>query len=233
MRMRNRRKPSKNQPRAHLVRLLLREAHDLVLDRGAVARPRRVDPPPVDGRLREVVAQDRVRRGRRAREPAGELRALDVRGRVEREPARVRVARLLLKRRVVDRAAVDARRRPRLEAARLEAERDERLGQPLGGRLARAAGRERGAPDPDAPVHERAGREDRGGAAVPDAKVGRHAAEAAVGVEDDARRHALADVEARLLFQDAPHPRRVLDLVRLAAERPDRGPLGGVEHALL
>ena len=48
----------------HLVALLILEAHNLILDAGAVAWPLRIHPAPIDRRLVQIGLDQRVRGGR-------------------------------------------------------------------------------------------------------------------------------------------------------------------------
>ena len=104
-----------------LVPLLLREAHDLVLDRGAVSRPRGLHPAAVLRRLVQVLPYQIVRRGVGVRQIARHLLALNVPRGVERKPARDVVAGLRLHDGEVDGVAVDAGGCAGLEAASLKA----------------------------------------------------------------------------------------------------------------
>jgi hypothetical protein len=80
----------------HLVRVAMREAHDLVLDRRAVARPDAFDDARVQRRAVERAADEIVRRRARVRDPARQLRGMHVARSHEREHRRGIVARLHL-----------------------------------------------------------------------------------------------------------------------------------------
>ncbi len=118
----------------------LAEAHDLVLDRRAIARSAARDLPGIHRRAMHVRPDDLVRRRRRARDAAFDLRRFN-RARERRERLGRIVARLHFHRRPVDRGAVDSRRRSGLEPAERETEPLERERKPKRRRLADTAGR--------------------------------------------------------------------------------------------
>ena len=99
----------------HLVPLGVGELHDLVFDRGAVARPAPADGAPVQRGLLQVGADDRLHFFASPRDPARHL-ARQRRALVEREAGCVRVAVLALYLGPVDAATIDAWGRSRLEA---------------------------------------------------------------------------------------------------------------------
>ena len=112
----------------HGMALLVREAHDFVLDGGAVARPRAVDGAGVHGRAVQVGKEDFVRFLRWCRSDSTG-RGCSARGVVREEGKRRNrlVARLRLHLGKVDGAAVHARGRAGLEAADGKAQADERV----------------------------------------------------------------------------------------------------------
>src|SRR5690606_25616843 len=122
----------------HEVRVALREAHDLVLDARAVARTDADDAPLVHRRAVRVLGDQRVRRRRRARQPARHLLAGETLG-AERERPRWLVAGLQLEALEVDRVGGEPRRRPGLVAAEPQAERREAPRQGRGPALAEAS----------------------------------------------------------------------------------------------
>lgn len=79
--------------------------------------------------------------------------------------------------------------------------------------------------DPDGAVHEGAGGEHHRARAEGDAEKGAHARDLVVGAHVDTHRHALPDEQVRRVLQQPPHLARVLQLVRLRAQRPHRGAL--------
>src|SRR5438045_539275 len=108
--------------------LALRETHDLVLDRWAIARADAGDLPRIHRRAAKIGANDGMRRRGRHRDVADDLRRLDAVGN-ERERRRRGVAGLHIEAGPVDRAAVEPRRRPGLEAPERKAVTGERLRQ--------------------------------------------------------------------------------------------------------
>ena len=124
-----------------LVRGLVGKLDDLVFDGRAVARPDRLNLPAVHGRAVDVFADDAVGLRRGLGDVAGHLdRVRDALG-TEAERRRIGVAGLRLKPRPVDGAAVEARRRARLEAAAAQAEFLRASPSKNGGGLAGAARR--------------------------------------------------------------------------------------------
>src|SRR5215470_14780927 len=94
--------------------IALAEAHDLVLDRGAITRPFARNLARIHGRAVDDVADDAVSGGVRARNAALNLGVIDaLRQHGERLPGLI--ARLHLDCGPVDGAAVEARRRSGLE----------------------------------------------------------------------------------------------------------------------
>src|SRR5690606_9134284 len=113
-----------------LVAVLLGEAHHLVLDRRTVARANAFDLSRIQRRTIERAADDVVRAFAGLRDPARDLaRVVGARAHEREHRARV-VPRLLGHRRIVERAAIDARRRAGLEAI----DRERALAQPRGER---------------------------------------------------------------------------------------------------
>src|SRR5690606_40674722 len=100
-----------------LMRRALGEAHDLVLDRRAVARADPFDPPAIERRAVEAGANDLVRALGRMSDMAQDLARMHRARAAEREDGHGVVARLLREAFEVDRLPVDARRRAGLEPA--------------------------------------------------------------------------------------------------------------------
>ena len=148
-----------------LVRQLVGELHDLVLDRRAVSRADGLDLAAIHGRAVDVLADDAVRLRGREGDVARHLAVVvrDAAG-AEAEGRGIGVAGLGLEARPVDGARVQARRRAGLEAASAQAESLERFAQKNGGRLAGAAGGIWLLAAVDQAVEERTGGDDdRGG----------------------------------------------------------------------
>ena len=135
------------------------EAHDLVLDRRAIARPDALDHAGEERRAIEAAADDLVRPLVRVRDPAGKLPWMHRARRQEAHHRRGVVARLHRERGEIDRASVEARRRPGLEAPCGKCELAQARAQRLRRRIAGAARLVMVEPDVDEPRQERAGRE--------------------------------------------------------------------------
>ena len=110
------------------------EAGDLVLDGGAIARPRAADLAGIHRGAVQIGADDGVGRRYGAGNAAGNLRRGDFR-RQKRKGRRRFVARLHLKCRPINRAAINSRRRAGLEAAHLQTETIKCFGKTDGGRI--------------------------------------------------------------------------------------------------
>ena len=139
-----------------LVPVALAEAHDLVLDRRAIARAAALDLAGIHRRAMHIGADDRVGRPVGAGDAALDLRVLDALGQ-RRERLRRIVARLHLEARPVDGAAIEPRRRAGLQPAERKADAFKRLRQPERRRLADPAGRDLLLADMDQAAQERAG----------------------------------------------------------------------------
>ena len=151
----------------NLVPVALAEAHDLVLDRGAIARPPAGDLAGIHRRAMDVGADDPVGRLGGPGDAALDLRVLDPLGQ-HRERLRRLVAGLHLDRRPVDGGAVDPRRRPGLEPAERKAEALQRQRQSDRRRLPDPAGRRLPFADMDQPAQKRpGGQHHRGGRQLP------------------------------------------------------------------
>ena len=116
--------------------VLVGEAHDLVLDRRAVARPAALDLARVHRRPVQVGADQLVDRLVGVGDVAIELRLRDALGR-EAERPRLGVAGLRLALVEVDGAAVEPAGRAGLEAGQLEAAAGQAVAERLGGLIAR------------------------------------------------------------------------------------------------
>jgi hypothetical protein len=144
------------------VPLLVREAHDLVLDRRAIARPPPLDDAAEQRRPLEVRADDGVRRLVGPHLVALDLARRERRG-AQRERQRLRIARLRLQLREVDRVAPQPRRRSRLQPPQREAESAQALADAFRARGAFAPAHRLPLAHMHEPAHERAGTEDDGG----------------------------------------------------------------------
>ncbi len=162
----------------NLVPVALAEAHDLVLDRGAIARAAARDLPGIHRRAVHIRPDDVVRRLRGAGDAALDLRRFDARGEHRERLGRL-VARLHLDGSPVDRGAVEPRRRAGLEPAEREAEALQRERKADRRRLADPAGRGLALADMDQAAQEGAGGQHRGAAgefaAVGEAHAGHRA----------------------------------------------------------
>lgn len=236
------------------VRVLVREADDLVLDGGAVARAGGLDGPVIHGRAVQVVADEIVSLRRGVDLVAGHLgapagrRDVGVDGvrrglvpfgagrRIEAEPegplTPVLHARLV----VVDAGGGQARRGAGLEAAEFKAGLAQVLGQGSRGRFAAASARGLGVAQDDTALQEGAGG-DHGGTGADFPAIGRaDAAHAPLrgsargfGVPDKALDVGLEEHQVGLRLQFMPHEAAVGVLVALGAEGADGRALAGVQ----
>ena len=217
--------------------LLVRESHDLVLDRRAVARPGAVDLAGIERRAVQILADDAVRLGVGVDDVAGDLldpvERLGIRaGGERRDPF---LALLDVETGEIDRTAVDARRGPGLEAHHRDAERPETVVQTfrregiVGTRM----------PGDVADVREPAeigpGGDHDGAAGEFAHRGGRDArdAQAAVSVRlgEEPRDFALDEGEIRRLLDRVLHEGGIGAAVGLNALGADGGALRGVERA--
>ncbi len=169
----------------NLVARAIGEPHDLVLDRRAVARSNAFDGTRIERRAVESLANDLVRALRRVRDVAADLARVLGSPPEEREHRRRRIAGLLGEIRVIDGAAVDARRRAGLQAP----DRETQVAQPACEAdrrwVAGAAARVVDLTDVDLAVEERADRQHDG--------VGRYLH---AGLRDDAVRSRAVEQQA-------------------------------------
>ncbi len=150
----------------------------------------------------------------------------------EREHRHRIVAGLLAERGVVDRAAVDARRRAGLEPTDRERQLAQRLGELLRRRIARAAGRVLRKPDVDLAGEERPGRQhDRRGAELEPAL--RTHADRAAALDDQRVDRLLEQREVRLRLNPTPDGRFVQNPIGLATRRAHGRTLRRVQRAPL
>src|SRR5690606_6322482 len=118
-----------------LVALLVGEAHDLVFERGAVARPDSRNLPVVERRAVDVLPHECMRLAGRMEDVTGDLLALETVGQERERDGRI-VAGIELESRKVNRTPIQARRRACLETPPCEAEGLERFGKRTRRRLA-------------------------------------------------------------------------------------------------
>src|SRR5690606_35197602 len=151
---------------------------DLVLDRRAVARADAFDRAREQRRTVEAFADDLVRALGRVRDVAADLARVLGTAAQEREHRRRRVARLFGEVRVIDRAAVDARRRAGLQATDRESEVAQHARTSYGRGVTRATARISDLADVDLAVQERTGSEHDCFGRDPDARLRDDAAHA-------------------------------------------------------
>jgi hypothetical protein len=211
----------------NLMALLLGEAHHLVLDGGAVARTGGVDLSGVHRRAVEVRADQVVGKAAGVGEPAEDLRLLEPVGE-DGERARTLVARSFLQLREVDGGAVDARGRTGLQAAEVQAESPERIGERLRGRLAEtAAGGLLLAGVHQRPEEGAGGDDDR--LRLESRSVAEHRPSNRASLDDQRLDRALDEVEVRLRRENVLHGRGVQIAVTLRARALHGRTLGAVE----
>ena len=209
----------------------VREAHDFVLDGGAVARARGMHRALVHGRAVQVPADDFVR----FLGGVGQIAQGLVLRRLVREEGKRRnrlVARLRLHAGKIDGAAVHARGRARFEAADGKTQVDERIREPRGGHQPLWAAQPGMVADENAALQIHAPAQDHRAGEDARARGGFHAGDRAV-LHHNAHHFRLADLQAGLVFQRAPHAQRIGALVRLRAQRMHRRALAGVKHERL
>ena len=214
-----------------LVARLVGEGHDLRLDRRAVARADALDHAGVDRAAVEVCADDGVRAFVGIGKVAHGLVFDRVRGR-KRKRLDLRVARLQLHVREVDRARIHARRRAGLEAAHAQPQRLAALGQRPGSRQPVRSGIAQHIAHDRAPVQIRARGEHCRAAAV-DGAVCRHDGADAAALRLDGDDLRLLDAQVRLQLECVLHHGLVFPPVGLRAQRVHGRALAAVEHPVL
>ena len=203
-----------------LVAVLVREAHDLVFDRGAVARAFAVDHTAVDGREVQVVANELMGFGGGAGDVAAHLFATHPGSWVKGEEAIGRIAGLLHQQIEGDAAAVHPGGGSGLKSVGLEAKLLQRFGEPFSGLFTSAAGSHRLMPHPNAAPKEGAGGEDHCISAVDAAEVGADAADElliAFAGGFQAGHHRFAQGEIGGVLQQLQHLAGIEALVGLGA----------------
>ena len=219
------------------VRILVREANDLVLDAGAVARPATADLARVHRGAIQVRANHVVDRGIRIRRMAGNLRKGDLLGTEAERPGRV-VAGLEFALGEVDGAAIESARGTGLESGQFKPGGREAIAHAFGGGVAGSAADGLGFPRVHDRFEERARRENDGR---------REVARVASGQDADHpwHRHSclcfhqqpfdqlLPQRQILLVLDPALHGELVEFLVALGARRVHRRALARVQHAEL
>ncbi|OPZ80125.1 MAG: hypothetical protein BWY77_01226 [bacterium ADurb.Bin431] len=214
-----------------LMALLVGEAMDFILDRGAVAGSDTLDHPLIEGGAVEPGAEDVVGAGAGAGEVAGKLVHFEVLM-AEAERDDLGVPGLLLHALQIDGAAVEARGGAGLEPAAVEAVVGELFGDAAGGRFSAAPSRKVVEADMNEAVEKGAGTEDNRTGPHRMARFGHHPTD--LVLFDKQGGHALlAQGEVLLLLEQPAHAQGVVIAVILGARGPDGGTLGAVEHAEL
>ena len=217
-----------------LVALGGRELHDLVLDRGAVARAAAADRAAIQRRLLEVALNDLLQFLAGPRDPAWHLaRPLDPL--VDREAILVAVAVLPLDLAPIHRAPIDAWGRACLETRYCKSNSFNVLRHIDGWLIACAARRDLCiSAEMNAAAEESTGRDDDGpgreAASVSRLDAG-HPRSALV--EEQVCDHALHELEGRELLEQRAHGAAVERPIALRAWRPDCRALGAIQHSEL
>ncbi len=174
--------------------------------------------------------------GCRFGQPARHLLELESIRRV-RERARRFVTRLLLEAREVDAVPEQSRRRARLQAPEVEAERAKRPGQSRARRFAASPPAHLLGTHVHERVEKRSRRDDECARAqliaILRADGAQLPAPVRVSIDEERIGFGFDDVEMFLRLENVAHPARVGVLVGLSARRPDRRSLAAVEHAEL
>ena len=215
---------------------LVGEAHDLVLDRRAIARPGAFDLAGIQRCAVDIGGDDVMGRRAGIGDVAGDLRRRNPVGQGRERHRRI-VAGLDFERRPVDGFAVEPRRRAGLEPPERETAGAEGFRQTAGRRLADPPGRNLLLADMDKPVEKRTGGQHDAGRAddrpVREHHPGDMAAAAARCFDHQILHPAGADSEIRLVREHVLHGAAVELAVGLGA-RPLHGrPLAAVENAEL
>ena len=211
-----------------LVAAALLEAHDLVLDRGTVARADALDGAGVHRRAGEVALDDGVGRGIGVGDVAGDLRRRDRLGEEREGPGRA-VAVLHFESVQANGAAVEAGRGAGLEPAHGEAERVEPRREPKGRGLANASGRDLALADMDEAAQEGAGGEDHGAGREAPPVAGDDAGDGAV-LDDEVLDRGLDHLEARGRRDRRLHGLAIELAVGLGAGALHGGAFAAVQH---
>ena len=214
--------------------IAVREAHDLVLDRRAVARPDARDAPRVHRRTADVVGDDLVRRRVGPRHVTRHLRqARERRGRGVAEGTRIGVALLDLHAVPVERSGAHAWRRTGLEATELQLQPRHVTGEPFAGAFSDATTRGNRFAHVHDGAQERAGGQDRGSRSPLGTVLQAHAAHMILAgvLLDDQTRHGATDQLDAVGGPDLARGFLAIEVtIGLAARRAHGSALARVEH---
>ncbi|MNS97514.1 hypothetical protein D3C72_1318490 [compost metagenome] len=211
---------------------LLGKAHHLVLDGGAVTRADAFDLAAVQRRTVQGVADDLVGLLAGVGDPAADLLRMLVHRTKEGHHRARRVAGLLVHHAVVQRTAVDARRRAGLQAVHLERPLAQARGQRGGRRVAHAAGSVLGRADVDLAGQEGAGGQHHGLGVETQAGLGDGPAHG-VALDDQVIHRRLEHGQVGLALDDGADRHAVQVAVGLAAGGTHGRALGRIERAPL
>ena len=215
-----------------LVPLALGKAHDLVLDRGAVARPLALDEAAKERRAVETRADYLVGFLVCVGHPAGEAGPVDPV--VNKGEGSQALALLPLHGVEIYRTGLYPCGGARLEPAKPEAPAPQGVAQAHCGPLAQPAPRGAPLPDKEPPFHKSARRQDKDMAADPRAALGDDALDPATpSVDHEVDDGVHKDFEATLSFEGPAREGGVEGLVCLGPRCLDCGPPRAVEHPVL
>ena len=216
-----------------LVRVLVGEAVDLVLDRRTVARADTLDHAGVHRRAVEPAADDLVGSGVRVGDPARQLLRMLGGAAEEREHRdRIAVAGLNLETGEVDRAPIDSRRGSGLEAALRQGEVLQTRTQRRGGRIAGATCRVVLQTDVDQPIEEGARRDDDCPRVKSQTDL-RDGTDHPIALDDQVVHGLLEEPEVRLVLEAGSDCLAVQHTIRLRPRGPDGRAFAGVEDPKL
>ena len=214
-----------------LVRVAISEPDDLILDRGAIARPTALNPAGIHGGAMDIVGDDAVRLGRRTRDVAVDLRRRNCR-RQRRKRLRRVVAGLCFEHRKVDGRSVETRRRARLQPSQPQAQRLEPRRQTQDRLLADTASRDGLLAAMDKAAEEGSGRQDHRRGRKP-APVEQDDSCYIAGVDNEVIDFTLDDRQVRLRTELSLHCLFVELAIRLRTRAADGRALTAVENAEL
>ena len=213
-----------------LVGIALGEAHHLVFDGRAIARPHAFDDPGIHGRARQATADDLVGLFIGAGDETAGLFRLIFMAAHEGEHRPGLVAGLFFQHAEVHAAPVDARRRTGLEALHREGQLPQAAGQGIGGGIAGTAPFVVLQADVNPPAQEGAhGEHHRLGVEL-QTHLSDHAGDP-VALHDQVIHSLLEDIQIGLVLQGFTHSSLVQDAIRLAAGGAHGGAFAGVEGA--
>ena len=208
------------------------ESHHLVLDGRAIARPGALDPPRIERRAIEIVADQRMSGRRGGGDGAVDLGQGDGLGH-QRQGDRRDVAGLALEARPIDAVAAQTRRRAGLQPAHGETAVIQGFRQSQHGVIAGPSGRPGLQAEMDDAAQEGPGGEHHT-SGVDDLAAGRdHPGDRAAAIAPQVFDRRGADLEILLLRQGGLHGPAVELAVGLGARPAHRRPLGAVQHAVL